>query len=101
MHWGQKARRLDPWKELACTLAKQTRLPDRVGKRPARVRLLIPFRTNHRRDPHNYVGTVVKATIDGLVQAKVWPDDTPQWVEVLEPKLVIGKNAEVQIEVKS
>lgn len=57
---------------------------------PSNVRVSIPFTTTRRRDPHNYVGTVVKAVIDGLVLAKVWPDDNPEWVTVLEPELVVG-----------
>jgi hypothetical protein len=49
----------------------------------------IGFHTNRRRDPHNYVGTIVKSIIDGLVMADVWPDDNPEWVVVVEPKLVV------------
>lgn len=100
MHWASKARQLDPWKQATIVLAKQAKIPEKVAERPARVRLVLPFRTKHRRDPHNYVGTVVKATVDGLVLAGVWPDDNPKYVEVMEPRLVIGRNAEVEIEVK-
>lgn len=28
----------------------------------------------------NYVSTVGKALIDGLVRGGLWPDDTPEWV---------------------
>ena len=38
----------------------------------------------------NYVGSVVKATIDGLVDAGCWPDDTAEWVEIRQPLLVVG-----------
>jgi Holliday junction resolvase RusA-like endonuclease len=99
MHWAQRDRRLEPWRKAAWALAQQQKIPEQVGGRKSKVTMVIPFRTKTKRDPHNYVGTVVKATVDGLVQAGVWPDDNPVYVEVMEPMLVIGnKNAEVQIE---
>jgi Holliday junction resolvase RusA-like endonuclease len=99
MHWAQKARRLEPWRDTTIILAKQQKIPEKVGGRRGRITVVIPFRTKTRRDPHNYVGTVVKSTVDGLVQAGVWPDDNPKYVEVMEPRLVIGEHAEVEIEV--
>jgi crossover junction endodeoxyribonuclease RusA len=98
MHWAQRDRKLEPWRKAAWTLAQQQKIPEQVGGRKSKVTMVIPFRTKSRRDPSNYVGTVVKATVDGLVQAGVWPDDNPLYVEVMEPLLVIGQNAEVQIE---
>lgn len=62
---------------------------DMVGV-PCRVKVTIPFPQRRRRDPSNYIGTVVKAIVDGLVLVGVWPDDTPDWVEVVEPVLRIG-----------
>jgi crossover junction endodeoxyribonuclease RusA len=100
MHWARRDRELEPWRTAACVLAGQAKIPERVAGRRGRVRVVLPFKKRVRRDPHNYVSTVVKAVVDGLVYAGVWPDDTPEYVEVLEPRLVIGKNAEVEIEVK-
>ena len=54
------------------------------------VKIGLPFRTRQRRDPHNYVGTVVKWMVDGLVQANLWPDDTPEYVKVDEPAMLVG-----------
>lgn len=99
MHWAQKARKLDPWRDVTVIMAQQQGIVEKVAGRRSRIRLVIPFRTKTRRDPSNYVGTVVKATVDGLVKAGVWPDDNPKFVEVLEPRCVIGRNAEVEIEV--
>ena len=59
--------------------------------RPTRVQVTLTFPTQRRRDPHNYVGTVCKAIVDGLVHAHVWPDDTAEWVTVTEPELRVGK----------
>ena len=38
----------------------------------------------------NYIGTIVKAVIDGLVDAGCWPDDTAEWVEIRQPTLQVG-----------
>ncbi len=63
----------------------------RIGPLQGRwsVQITIPFARGARRDPHNYVSTVVKATVDGLTKGGVWPDDSPEHVTVLEPILDI------------
>lgn len=61
------------------------------------VQVTIPFPTNRRRDPSNYVGTVVKAIVDGLVIAGFWPDDNPDWVTIIEPILVVGNEVIVSV----
>lgn len=62
------------------------------------VQVTIPFGNRRRRDPHNYCGTVMKAIIDGLVEAGAWPDDNPEYVGHREPILVIGTGVTVTIE---
>lgn len=99
-HWGSRLRRLDPWKDTTIVLARQERIASQVNNRPARVQLIIPFRTKTRRDPHNYVGTNVKACIDGLIKAGVWPDDTAEWVQVVDPLLIVGADKHVLIEIE-
>jgi crossover junction endodeoxyribonuclease RusA len=49
------------------------------------VRVTFPVHDARRRDPHNLAPTV-KAIVDGLVDAGVWPDDTDTWVIVLDPR---------------
>jgi hypothetical protein len=49
-----------------------------------------------RRDPHNYFATV-KPIIDGLVDAGLWPDDTPAWVTTTEPALRITSDQTVTV----
>ncbi len=68
-----------------------------IVQEPGIVRLQIPFKVDRRRDPHNYCGTVLKAVIDGLVGAGVWPDDTPEWVGHREPVLYKGNLVVVEI----
>ena len=79
------------------------RLPGEIREywtsKPARVQVILTFREKRRRDPHNYVGTVVKALVDGLVRVGVWPDDTPEWVTVAEPVIRVGDPwVEIQLE---
>lgn len=50
-----------------------------------------------RRDPHNYFPTV-KPVVDGLIDAGLWPDDTPEWVTTTEPTLrAYGSRAEIVV----
>lgn len=80
--------KLTPWKEVSWYAWKQQRYGP-VGAvlgQPCDVQVVLGFHTNRRRDPHNYIGTVVKSLIDGLVLAGVWPDDNPEYVTVLEPQ---------------
>ena len=94
-HWGEFRNQLHPWRDAAYAVAKQ----EGVAKfPPAEVTVTIPFRTKRRRDPSNYVGTVVKAVVDGLVLAGVWPDDSPEWVTVAEP--VIAGPGQVAVELR-
>lgn len=55
-----------------------------------------------RRRPSDRVQVVyfaaVKACVDGLVDAGIWPDDTPDWVTTTEPVLnVIGRKTVPQV----
>lgn len=94
MHWGKERRYTDPWKDMALMVSRQA-LAGYARKReawpvqPVTIQTVLPFRVNRRRDPHNYVGTVVKALVDGLVRGGVIPDDAPEWATVTEPSLSI------------
>jgi hypothetical protein len=87
MHWSERHKMSKLWKESAFWMAKQRRWQDLP---PSIVTASIPFDVQRRRDPHNYVGTCLKAMVDGLVLAGCWPDDTTGFVRVLEPLLVVG-----------
>ena len=76
----------------ACNRANRSYASD-----PAIVRVTIPFQKNRRRDPHNYCGTVLKAIIDGLVAGGCWPDDTPEWVDHVQPILSKGKVVKIEL----
>lgn len=90
------------WRDTAYVMARSATARDpRRGLGPSNVQVTIPFTTNRRRDPHNYTGTVVKAVVDGLTRAGLWPDDNPQYVTVLDPILVVGTEVIVTITPRS
>jgi len=100
LHWAARRRELEPWKQWMWVLAKEHKLSQRVRGRPCFVQFALPFNDDRRRDPHNYTGTVVKACVDALVSAGVWPDDTAKYVTVIDPELFKGKNVKLRLELR-
>ena len=82
LYWAEKGRIVRAWRTVAGWNAVQHR-----GQPPSLVAVSLEVRGAMRRDPHNWFPTV-KPIVDGLVDAGVWPDDTPQFVTTLEPRLV-------------
>ena len=117
LHWAERKRELDPWREWVYrrwAVAKRTPEGQALIGVPCVVQVWLPFKNRQRRDPHNYVSTCVKTIVDALVdkyehfgggpgkiKAKVydgiWPDDTPEWVSIAEPKLYVGQDVVVEI----
>lgn len=92
-HWHVRARLVKAWREgaaWATAAAKVGRLPR------CEVIVTLPVRDKRRRDPHNYYPTV-KAIVDGLVDAGVWGDDTPEWVVTTEPRLRVASDRLVTV----
>jgi crossover junction endodeoxyribonuclease RusA len=101
-HWAQVREALKPWRDVAWVACRNEVVRGHVpwlGHRAIKVQVVLTFAGKNRRDPHNYVGTVVKAIVDGLVRAGLVPDDTPEWVEVLEPILVVTKDPTVRVNI--
>jgi hypothetical protein len=81
LHWAVKARRVEHWRALAHVSAMAAlRTGGLVRCDYAYVLVTVTWRTNHRRDPLNWADTA-KPIIDGLVDAKVFPDDNMQRVK--------------------
>lgn len=97
LFWARRNARLHPWRDLTKAMAGNARLAARVAQAPCTVTVHIPVVGNYRRDPANFY-PVVKACVDGLVLAKIWPDDTPDWVTVAEPVLHHGPTASIVLE---
>lgn len=95
LHWAKVAELKRLWRQAGYVVARQGRISDLPGLWEVQLRL--PFRQGRRRDPHNYTGTVVKSVIDGLVDAKVWPDDTPEYVHVRDSEFRKIKKDEPEI----
>jgi hypothetical protein len=96
LHWAARAKLVKAWRTAAFLAA--TLEPGLRDMGPTVVTIEIPFERNARRDPMNYVGTCLKASVDGLVDACLWPDDTEQWVEIRQPRLVVGHQVRILLE---
>lgn len=80
-HWSVAARKKAEVREATFWLAKAQKIP--VLQRPTVVLHYSP-RNRGRRDAVNLTATS-KPAIDGLVDAGVLPDDTPEFVDELMP----------------
>ena len=90
LHWAQKSKISRAWRDAASDAADEHIDPALYGYLPpSLVTVHLPVKGNRRRDPHNWFPTI-KPIIDGLVDAGLWPDDTPEWVRCTEPVLVVG-----------
>lgn len=87
VHWRQRAAITRQWRHAANQSALLLGTPSNRAHPPAWVRLIIPVPDRRRRDRAN-LAPLTKACVDGLVDAGVWPDDTYEYVETLEPLLV-------------
>ena len=84
LHWAEERRRAKAWRKAAKTAAVD------VGPQPpCWITVELPVRGRIRRDPANWT-TTVKHIVDGLVDAGLWPDDTPEHVTTTEPLLTAG-----------
>lgn len=84
------------WRDTTYLLARGSRAV-RAGLPACTVQVRLPFPVQRRRDPHNYTSTCVKWIVDGLVKAGAWPDDTPEYVTVLDPKLLVTTDPTVTV----
>jgi crossover junction endodeoxyribonuclease RusA len=96
-HWARKAKVTRTWRTAATWAAKAALTGQTLPLAPSLIAAQIDVRGNLRRDPSNLWPTV-KAVIDGLVDAELWPDDNSEWVTTCEPTLrVVPRNRPLEI----
>jgi crossover junction endodeoxyribonuclease RusA len=96
MHWAVRHARVNAWKHVTVALARKHRLPAL-----ARFTVVLHFApdVNRRRDVDNLVATL-KAIVDGLVLAKVCPDDDHTRYQLTSPVIEpVEKPARLWVEV--
>ena len=86
LHWTKQRSRARAWRAAARLGVFHTVPRPPIAAPPSTVRVYLPVLGLRRRDPHNYFPTV-KHIVDGLVDAGMWPDDTPEYVTTVEPVL--------------
>ncbi len=83
-HWTRRAGATRDWREIARLCVKADRVP-RLAR--ADIRLVATPPDRRRRDRTNLSPTY-KAVVDGVVDAGVIPDDTPEFVDEHMPELL-------------
>jgi hypothetical protein len=99
MHWAAKRRRLEPWRIILLATIKAQNIEPITE--PVNIKVSLSFKRKVRRDPHNYVGTVVKKIVDTIVESGIIPDDTAEYVTVIDPKILINDSNEAIIIIES
>lgn len=94
-HWRAKAELTKEWKNAAFWIAKQNRCQP-LAHFPVTVTCIFDRKSTGRIDPHNYYPTV-KALMDGLTMAGLWPDDDSTHVKTLEPVFIKGEGRRFRI----
>ena len=93
-HWRAKAAKVKRWRWHTAYVARG--LFHLAGPRtPSALSFVFEVPDRRRRDPHNYYPTI-KAIVDGLVDAGLWPDDTPEYVSTTEPTFAVVKRGDPQ-----
>lgn len=78
LHWSKRSMRMSEIKSIVTAEFLQIPRSERVVVPPVRIIIEAHFRGSQRRDPDNIY---VKPIIDGMVAAKVIPDDNGKIVE--------------------
>jgi hypothetical protein len=99
-HWSETARRRRLWRELGWAEALANHLP---RLQAAELRVTVHLRNWRTADAHNLPGgATLKGLIDGLVDAKVVPDDCEPHLTVHMPTLAAldGRRPRVVVELR-
>lgn len=91
-HWAKKAKLTREVRNWAGLLFRTARFADI----PLRVELTWYVNDRRKRDEENVIPTL-KAICDGLVDAGVVPDDTPQYMRKEMPRVVFDRNTDKRL----
>lgn len=89
-HWARKASDVKAWRMATFAAVFAAKLAFKPQP-PSMVCITVDVPDKRRRDPANV--WVQKPIIDELVHAGWWPDDTPEWVTVVEPVLRVVRSS--------
>jgi len=87
LHWAAKAKRTATIRQLAAVQARNLGIEPMMQ---VHVAAFIGYPTSAKADPPN-AAPAVKAAIDGLTDAGVWPDDDSEHVVAVEFRREVGK----------
>lgn len=96
MHWAQKAKLTKRVRAETAIKCRDAHIPE-LGT--CRVTLTWFVNTTHRRDADNIVPTL-KAMCDGIVDAGIVTDDTPQLMDKLMPVITYQKGGVPRMELR-
>ncbi len=95
LHWTVQRARARAWRHAAhihtLNAIRDPNNPITAPLPPCWITVTLPVADRRRRDPSNYMLTT-KHIVDGLVDAGLWPDDTPEYVTQTEPTLEVGRH---------
>lgn len=95
-HWSIKGVKVKTWRH-AAWVAALAHVPQKDRPlSPCLVSVRLPVTDSRRRDPANFTATI-KPIVDGMVDAGVWPDDTPEYVKTEEPTFGRGQLVVVRL----
>lgn len=95
-HWAQKARITRQIRQTSCALAKI----GKIGPQPRSVVTAVWYPRDRRRRDAGSLTVTLKAAIDGLVDAGVWPDDDPSHVAEERVRVEPGPHTHPRIEIR-
>lgn len=89
--WRTRHAASAPWRDAVAAVVRPWVITHSPGIRlelPVEIHVTLEVLGSRRRDPHNYVSTIMKPMVDGLVVAGLLPDDDAAHVHTHEPRLV-------------
>ncbi len=95
MFWADRERLKESWHTTVWALCNEARVEPMER---ARIKATIYFRDSRKRDPQNWITSVDKLCVDGLVRCGILPDDDPAHLKGFDVRIEKGEpHTEVSI----